>query len=154
MEDVLNLFPEVKPGLSAKTKVGIACLVGLIGVCVMAIAFYGLGPMLAQPMSQQMASQSPDVSDVLGLNKQPSTASVPLSQSQLQQLIGSIADQVRLPQDNTAQAFRITNINQLKQDSFFADAANGDVYIIFQPSKAVLLYSVSQKKIVQEGQLQ
>ncbi len=153
MDEIINLSPQ-QPKSSKKGSILVVSLVALIGICVMVIAFFGLGPMLAKPVSP-ITTKNQDVSDVLGLNK-PSEAisgAQVLTKEQTEQLLQAISQQVELPQKNSVLAYQITDISSFQSSDFFSKAVIGDIFITFEPSKMALLYSRLQGQIINQGQM-
>lgn len=156
MEGIVELFPESHRKSSSKSVVLFFVLAVLIGLAVMAIAFYGLGPMLAKPVSPLTPKQQ-DVAQVLGLDAADQSnpkGLAALPHDQLENLLRAIQSQIELPQENTVQAYQITDISAFAGNEFFSKATNQDILIIFQPSTQVVLYSSLQQRVIAQGQLQ
>lgn len=68
---------------------------------------------------------------------------------------GKIVDEVGrlivLPQNEQPQIATVSDVNALKQQSFFAQAKNGDIVLIYTKAQKAVLYDPVQKKVVEVG---
>lgn len=65
----------------------------------------------------------------------------------------AIRKAVDLPPDEKAAMATITDINQLKDQQFFANAQNGDVVLMYPESGKALIYRPESKRVIEFGAL-
>lgn len=83
---------------------------------------------------------------VLGLSKGQAQA-----QAEADMLITEVGKLLALPSDEKPTVATITDVEKLKEQVFFKNAANGDKVLIYTKSKKAILYRPSDKKIVEVG---
>lgn len=83
---------------------------------------------------------------VLGLSKGQAQA-----QAEVDMLISEVGKLLALPADEKPTVATITDVEKLKEQVFFKNAANGDKVLIYTKSKKAILYRPSEKKIVEVG---
>lgn len=67
------------------------------------------------------------------------------------QLVDIIGNFMELPNDETPVMATITDVNKLKEQSFFAHAKNGDKVLIYTKNHEAVLYDPDNKKVVTVG---
>lgn len=70
---------------------------------------------------------------------------------QLAETVAAVGKLISLPTNETPTLATVTNVNDLKGQSFFANAQNGDKVLIYAQSKVAILYRPSINKIIQIG---
>jgi predicted negative regulator of RcsB-dependent stress response len=71
-----------------------------------------------------------------------------LEVSETVQAVGKL---ISLPAKETPTLATVTNVTQLKSQTFFANAKNGDKVLIYTQAKVAILYRPSINKIIQIG---
>ncbi len=66
-------------------------------------------------------------------------------------LVEEVGKLMVLPQGEAPQVATVSDVNKLKQQSFFAQAKNGDIVLIYTQAKKAILYDPVQKKLVEVG---
>jgi hypothetical protein len=77
--------------------------------------------------------------------------STPLSPQAIDQLLARIGKLVDLPKDETPVIATVSDLNQLKDQSFFNQAQIGDKVLIFKNNKKAYLYRPSQNQVINIG---
>lgn len=89
------------------------------------------------------------VSSGLLLKKVNSLSAVtPDSQLDVQKTVDEVGQYILLPQDETPTLLTITDLNQLKDQPFFANALIGDKVLVYTTAKKVVLWRPSIHKII------
>ena len=70
---------------------------------------------------------------------------------QLAETVAAVGKLISLPTNETPTLATVTNVNDLRGQSFFANAQNGDKVLIYAQSKVAILYRPSINKIIQIG---
>ncbi len=81
------------------------------------------------------------------LLKNPTTA----AQEESNTLITEVGKLIVLPKDEQPQIATVSDVNKLKQQSFFAQAKNGDKVLIYTKAQKAILYDPKEKKVVEVG---
>ncbi len=81
------------------------------------------------------------------LLKDPTKASAEKSKL----LVEEVGKLMVLPPNEAPQVATVSDVNKLKQQSFFAQAKNGDIVLIYTQAKKAILYDPTQKKVVEVG---
>ncbi len=83
---------------------------------------------------------------VLGLSKGQAQA-----QAEVDMLVSEVGKLLALPTDEKPTVATITDVEKLKEQVFFKNAANGDKVLIYTKAKKAILYRPTEKKIVEVG---
>ena len=70
---------------------------------------------------------------------------------QVSETVQSVGKLIALPTKETPTLATVTNVAQLKSQTFFANAQNGDKVLIYTQAKVAILYRPSINKIIQIG---
>ncbi len=73
--------------------------------------------------------------------------------SQAAELRNEVGKLIELPSNETPTIATVTNVSNLQNQAFFANAQNGDKVLMFAQAKEVILYRPSTNKIVQVAPL-
>lgn len=71
-----------------------------------------------------------------------------MKQDEIKRLVAEVSKVARLPENETPSIATITDVSKLKDQSFFKDAKNGDILLVFNQSGKAILYDPKDKKIV------
>ncbi len=82
----------------------------------------------------------------LGLSKGQAQA-----QAEVDVLISDVGKLLALPDDEKPTVATITDVEKLKEQTFFKNAMNGDKVLIYTKAKKAILYRPSDKKVVEVG---
>lgn len=69
--------------------------------------------------------------------------------TQIKELIETLNKFIELPKDEEPTVATVSNKEQLKSQSFFKNAENGDKILIYTDAKKAILYRPSTKKIIE-----
>jgi hypothetical protein len=72
-----------------------------------------------------------------------------LAQEEQQQLVTKVGKLTDLPKNENPTVATVSDVNKLKDQTFFANAQNGDKVLIYSQSKQAILYRPSTNKIIQ-----
>lgn len=84
--------------------------------------------------------------ETLGLSKGQAQA-----QAEVDVLIAEVGKLLALPSDEKPTVATITDVEKLKEQTFFKNAMNNDKVLIYTKAKKAILYRPSEKKIVEVG---
>ncbi len=84
--------------------------------------------------------------EALGLSKGQAQA-----QAEVDALVSEVGTLLALPSDEKPTVATITDVEKLKEQPFFKNAANGDKVLIYTNAKKAILYRPSEKKVVEVG---
>lgn len=84
--------------------------------------------------------------ETLGLSKGQAQA-----QAEVDMLVAEVGKLLALPTDEKPTVATITDVEKLKEQNFFKNAANDDKVLIYTKAKKAILYRPSEKKIVEVG---
>lgn len=73
------------------------------------------------------------------------------SQQEVKMMVDDVGKLMILPTNETPQIATVSDINKLKGQSFFAQAKNGDVVLIYTKNQKAILYDPMAKKIKEVG---
>ncbi len=73
------------------------------------------------------------------------------SDEQDQKIMAEVGSFMDLPVGETPSVVTIDNVEQLKDQPFFANAKNGNVLLIYNTAKKAILYDPARKKVVEVG---
>lgn len=125
---------EATPAVSKKKNpAGLKALVLLIIV----VAAVGASLYLFQQWQQTKK-------ELAALKKNPNAA----AQTQVQDVVNRIGKFIALPTGETPTLATITDISKLKDQPFFAKAANGDEILIYTNARKAYLYSPSKNRLL------
>ena len=83
---------------------------------------------------------------VLGLSKGQAQV-----QAEVDSLIAEVGSLIALPTDEKPTVATVSDVEKLKDQPFFKNAANGDKVLIYTNAKKAILYRPSEKKVVEVG---
>ena len=112
---------------------------GFVKYLLMAIVFIALGI----GVSAYVVMMRPEV---LGLSKGQVQA-----QAEVDALISEVGSLIALPSDEKPTVATITDVEKLREQTFFKNAANGDKVLIYTNAKKAILYRPSEKKVLEVG---
>lgn len=84
--------------------------------------------------------------ETLGLSKGQVQA-----QAEVDMLVAEVGKLLALPSDEKPTVATITDVEKLKEQTFFKNAMNNDKVLIYTKAKKAILYRPSEKKIVEVG---
>lgn len=84
--------------------------------------------------------------DLLGLSKGQVQA-----QAEVDALVAEVGELLALPSDEKPTVATITDVEKLREQAFFKNAANGDKVLIYTNAKKAILYRPSEKKVLEVG---
>jgi len=87
------------------------------------------------------------------LQSQLNQTSAEVEKNEVQNIIAEVSSLMILPQNERPTVATISDVDQLKGQSFFANAKNGDKVLIYRESKKAILYDPNVKKIVEVAPL-
>lgn len=118
------------PGLASKTII----LTVVIGIIVAAVLGGVLYLFLQYQQSQAFVND-------------PQKAQAQQSQT----IVAEVSKLIVLPENEQPQVATVSDVNKLKSQSFFSQAKNGDIVLIYTQAQKAVLYDPIQKKIVEVG---
>lgn len=83
--------------------------------------------------------------------KATSTKTAAAQQQEVASLTSKVAKLIALPAGETPTLATVTDVQKLKDQQFFKNAANGDKVLIYQKSLKAYLYRPSENKIIEVG---
>ena len=72
-----------------------------------------------------------------------------MSQSDIDSLVAHVGTLILLPQGEEPTIATVTDLNALKGQAFFANAALGDKVLMYPKAQEAVLYDPSQGKVIQ-----
>lgn len=84
--------------------------------------------------------------EVLGLAK-----GAALVQAEVDLLVGEVGKLLALPTDEKPTVATITDVEKIKEQAFFKNAANGDKVLIYTNAKKAILYRPTENRIIEVG---
>lgn len=84
--------------------------------------------------------------EVLGLAKTAEQV-----QAETQSLVEEVGKLMTLPTDENPTIATVSDVEKVKSQNFFKNAANGDRLLIYANSRKAILYRPSEKKIIEVG---
>lgn len=82
------------------------------------------------------------------IKSQTQTAQDAPKPDEVKKLVAEVAKVARLPENETPSIATITDASKLKDQTFFKDAKNGDILLVFNNSGKAILYDPKEKKVV------
>lgn len=64
-------------------------------------------------------------------------------------IVNKVSQLIVLPQDETPTVATVTDVSQLKDQPFFANAKNGDKVLLYTTSRKAVLYRPAENRIVE-----
>jgi hypothetical protein len=74
-----------------------------------------------------------------------------VSQETTKRLVGKVGKLYALPQDEDPTVAEVKDKDKLKEQSFFANAQNGDYILIYPKAKVAILYREKENKLINVG---
>lgn len=82
------------------------------------------------------------------VKSQTTTTQDAAKSDEVKKLVSEVAKIARLPENETPSIATITDASKLKDQTFFKDAKNGDILLVFNSSGKAVLYDPKEKKVV------
>ncbi|OGM26016.1 hypothetical protein A2962_03605 [Candidatus Woesebacteria bacterium RIFCSPLOWO2_01_FULL_39_61] len=70
---------------------------------------------------------------------------------EVENLIKEVGEIIKLPEGETPTIATVTDIEKVKEQSFFKNAQNGDKILVYQGAKKAYLYRPSERKVIEVG---
>lgn len=80
--------------------------------------------------------------------KSQTTTQDAVKPDEVKKLVAEVAKVARLPENETPSIATITDASKLKDQTFFKDAKNGDILLVYNNSGKAVLYDPKEKKVV------
>lgn len=84
--------------------------------------------------------------EILGLSKGTATAA-----AEVGKLTTEVGKLIALPTDEKPTVATVTDVDKLKEQAFFKNAANGDKVLIYTNARKAILYRPTEKRIIEVG---
>src|SRR3989344_4591845 len=91
-----------------------------------------------------LAKQKPEL---LGL---PGQGTV-ITESEVEKLVSEVSEIIALPEGETPTVATVTDIEKVKDQTFFKNAKNDDKVLIYSGAKKAFLYRPGEKRIIEVG---
>lgn len=73
------------------------------------------------------------------------------TQEEVTALVAEVSSLIALPEDETPTVATITDVEKIRNQTFFKSAENGDKVLIYTNAKKAILYRPSAKKVIEVG---
>lgn len=73
------------------------------------------------------------------------------TEQESKRIVDEVGKMIVLPQNENPQIATVSDVTKLKEQSFFSQAKNGDIVLIYTQAQKAVLYDPAQKKIVEVG---